>query len=52
MAGDEIEVPDALPRAGNGQRQPFLALAQLRLGARPRGDVAHHQLHFAVVERR
>ena len=52
VAGHEVEVPHALARAGDGQREPFLALAQPRLGAPPGGDVAQHQLHLVAIQRR
>ena len=50
VPGEEIEVPHALARAGNGQRQPLLALAQLGFGAPPGGDVAQHQQHLVAID--
>ena len=38
-AGLEVPVPDAFLRAGEGQREPLLALAQRRLGALALGQV-------------
>ncbi len=38
-AGFEVPVPDAFLRAGEGQLQPLLALAQRRFGALALGDV-------------
>ena len=46
--GFEIPVPDAFLRAGERQRQPFLALAQGGLDAPPLRDVAHDELNVAA----